>query len=48
MIVEDGENEGLEPFFDATKNQIGWGFSFIEYKNGIQAIECKYGFQSAQ
>jgi hypothetical protein len=36
MIVEDEENEGLEPCFDATTIQIERGLSLVEYKNGIQ------------
>jgi hypothetical protein len=39
MIVEDEENEGVKPCFDATTIHIGQGLSFVEYKNGIQEIQ---------
>jgi hypothetical protein len=36
MIVEDEENEGLEPCFNAITIHIGQRLSFVEYKNYIQ------------
>jgi hypothetical protein len=35
MIVDDEENEGLEPCFDAITIHIGERLSFVEYKKDI-------------